>query len=213
MRRLRIMIVLVLAVVCLAAAAHVRPSAATFTTSSQTDVTATTDSATGWLHLYSQTTDPAHFTAYATQRVQTGIGAPCATGTDRTLGLVMGGVRSSGTSYRFNRAFTMTTASPFPDAAVTQVTIAATYVADPSTGLQPMRDCRFSATNTTGGSASVTVGANTQYQANIRMRMQGTGWVVGRVYYPTLRLTLSWTGGPAGYYVYDIPLSVTATSW
>jgi len=208
----RILILAALAVVA-AAGASVAASRASYTTGTQSDITASADSATRWLHLFSQATDPDGLTVYATQRVQTGVGPLCATGADRTLSLVMGGARTNGTTYTFNRVFTVKTVTAFPVTSVTQVTVTATYIPDPSTGLQPIRDCRFSTTTTTGGSNPVSIGVNTKLQANIRMRMTGTGWVVGRTYYPTLRLTVSYTGGPAGYYVYDIPLSVTATSW
>ena len=208
----RILLLVVLGVVAVAGAS-VAASRASYTTSSQSDITASADSATGWLHLFSQATDPDGLTAYATQRVQTGVGPVCATGADCSLSLVMGGVRTNGTSYTLNRAFTIKTVTAFPVTSIAQVTVTAAYIADPATGLQPIRDCRFSTTTVTGGSASVSIGVNTKRQANIRMRMNGKGWVVGRTYYPTLRLTVSYTGGPAGYYVYDIPLSVTATSW
>jgi hypothetical protein len=208
----RILILAALAVIAVVGAS-VAASRASYTTGSQSDITASAESATSWLHLFSQAADPDGLTTYATQRVQTGIGPLCATGADRTLSLVMGGVRTNGTTYTFNRVFTIKTVTAFPVTSVTQVTVTASYVADPSTGLQPIRDCRFSTTTTTGGSGSVSMGVNAKLQANIRMRMMGTGWVVNRTYYPTLRLTLTWTGGPAGYYVYDIPLSVTATSW
>ena len=45
------------------------------------------------------------------------------------------------------------------------------------------------------------------------MRASGTGWVVGQTYHPTLCLTVTFTGSPASYYVYNIPLSVTITNW
>jgi hypothetical protein len=188
-------------------------TSASYTTSSVTDVTASAESVASWLHLYSQSTDPDGLGSYATQRVQSGVGPLCATGGDATLSLVMGGERTTNTTYTFSRVFTLKTATPFPESSVTQVQVAATYVADPTTGKQPIRDCRFSTLTRTRGNASVTLGANTTYQANIRMRMKGSGWEVGRTYRPIVRVTVSWSGGPAGYYVYDIPLAVTGTSW
>ncbi len=203
------------AVAAVAVGAAAVDSQASFTTSSQSLATADTESAPAWLHLYSQATDPDGLPDYATQRVRWGTGSDCATGMDGTLTLVMGGVRGGWTSYTFNRAFTIGTETPFPDASVGSVTISASYIADPATGRQPIRDCRFSRTNQTGGNSSVTVGPNTKRQANIRIRMRPRNgpWVVGRTYYPTLRLTMTWIGGPAGYYVYDIPLSVTCVNW
>lgn len=208
----RLLVLLVLAVVAAGAAAF-GFSHATYTSSSQTDITASADHVHNWLHLYSQSTDPAGLTAYATQRVQTGVGPLVATGVDETLSLTMGGLRANNTSVSFNRSFTIQTPATFPDTTVTQATITATYVADTTSGLQPLRDVRFNVVGSTRGTNPVTLARNTKYQANVRMRASGTGWVVGQVYRPHLILTVTYTGGPAGYYVYDIPLAVTITTW
>jgi len=188
-------------------------SHAAYTTTSQTDVTASADHVHNWLHLYSQSTDPALLTGYATQRVQTGIGPLVATGADETLSLTMGGIRGNNTSYSFVRSFTIQTPAAFPVATVKQATITATYVADSATGKQPLRDVRFRVVGSTGGSNPVTLAGNTKYQANLRMRATGTGWVVGTVYRPHIIITVTYTGGPTGYYVYDIPVAVTITTW
>jgi len=208
----RLLVLLVLAVVA-AGVAGFGFSHANYTTSSQTDVTASADHVHNWLDLYSQSTDPAGLLAYATQRVQTGVGPLVATGADETLSLTMGGIRGNNTSYTFNRSFTIQTPAAFPVATVTQATITATYVADSATGKQPLRDVRFNVVGSTRGSNPVTLARNTKYQANVRMRATGTGWVVGRVYRPHIIITVTYTGGPTGYYVYDIPLAVTITTW
>ena len=98
-RRLLLLLVLV---VLAAALVDLGVSRALYTTSSTTKITATADGASNWLHLYSQSTDPAKLGTYATQRVQTGTGALCATGADTSLALAMGGVHNNGTSYTFN---------------------------------------------------------------------------------------------------------------
>ena len=134
-----------------------------------------------------------------------------ATGADETLSLTMGGIRGNNTSYTFNRSFTIQTPAAFPVATVTQATITATYVADSATGKQPLRDVRFNVVGSTRGSNPVTLARNTKYQANVRMRATGTGWVVGTVYRPHIIIRVTYTGGPTGYYVYDIPLAVTIT--
>ena len=208
----RLLVLLVLAVVA-AGVAGFGFSHANYTTSSQTDVTASADHVHNWLDLYSQSTDPAGLLAYATHRVQTGVGPLVATGADETLSLTMGGIRGNNTSYTFNRSFTIQTPAAFPVATVTQATITATYVADSATGKQPLRDVRFNVVGSTRGSNPVTLARNTKYQANVRMRATGTGWVVGRVYRPHIIITVTYTGGPTGYYVYDIPLAVTITTW
>lgn len=208
--KLRLVVLLALAIAALAAGA-IGFSRASFTTSSQTDVRATADHVHSWLHLYSQNTDPGGLTGYATQRVQWGIGPLCAAGLDESLTLDMGGIQRNGPSYTFDRAFTVQTPAAFPDAAVNQVTITATYVADAVTGKQPIRDVRF---NTgTGGSNPYTMASNLQSQANVRMRANGGGWAVGQTYYPHILLTVTYTGFTTAYYVYDIPLAVTITTW
>lgn len=212
MNRRRLILLTILAVLAVAVAG-VTFSRATFNSTSTSTVTASAERVSSWLALYSQSTDPAGLTGYATQRVQTGVGPVCATGSNETLALVMGGIRANNTSYTFTRAFTIQTPAAFPDAAVTQVTVTATYVADPATGLQPIRDCRFNTVGATRGNATVTLGRNVKYQANVRLRATGFGWVTGQTYYPTVRVTVTYTGGPAAYYIYNIPLSVTIVAW
>jgi hypothetical protein len=206
----RLVLLLALALAALAAGA-IGFSRASFTTTSQTQIGASADHVHNWLHLYSQSTDPAGLTGYKTQRVQTGVGPLVATGADETLSLAMGGIRGNNTSYSFNRSFTIQTPATFPNATITQATITATYVVDSATGKQPLRDVRFA--SGTGGNNPVTLARNTKYQANVRMRASGTGWVVGTIYRPHLIITVTYTGGPTGYYVYDIPLAVTITNW
>jgi hypothetical protein len=191
-------------------------SLASYTTASTTDITATAAHVHDWLHLYSQDSDPAGLTGYATQRVRSGIGPLCATGVDESLSLVMGGVRTGGTTYVFARAFTIQTPATFPDAAVSRVTVAATYGADPSTRKQPIRNVRFAALGNTNGNASVNLNANVKDQANIRLRVNGGRWTLNRTYYPVVHVTLTYTqstGSPPSYYVYDIPLAVTIVNW
>lgn len=208
--KLRLVVLLALAIAALVAGA-IGFSRASFTTSSQSDVRATADHVHSWLRLYSQDTDPGGLPGYATQRVQWGVGPLCAAGLDESLTLDMGGIRVGGTTYTFDRAFTVMTPAAFPDGAVTQITITATYVADAVTGKQPIRDVRFS--TGTGGSNPYTIAPNLQRQANIRMRANGAGWVVGQTYYPHILLTVTYTGFTTAYYVYDIPLAVTITTW
>jgi hypothetical protein len=203
---------LVLAVVALGVVG-VSYSFASFTTTSTSDISATGAHVHDWLHLYSQSTDPAGLTGYATQRVRTGVGPLCATGFDETLALTMGGIRSRNTTYSFARVFTIQTPATFPDGSITRVTVTATYDPDPSTGLQPIRDVRFAAVGNNNGRASVNLNRNVKDQANVRLRARGGGWTLNGTYYPTVHITVTYTGSPASYYVYDIPLAVTIVNW
>ncbi len=199
-----------LAVVALAATGAIAYSQASYTTTSETRATASALGINGWLHLYSQGTDPVGLGGYATYRTGR-VRTLCATGSDTSLVLVMGRIRAGGTSTTFNRTFTIQAPAALPDTSVASVTVTATYGADPTSGRQPIRDCRFTAVanNPPAGSASVALIAGQKLQANIRLQATGTGWVSGRTYQPTLLLTLAYGGGPLAYYVYTIPMSVT----
>jgi hypothetical protein len=210
--KLRLVIALLaLAAVCVAAAAHVRPSAATFTTSSQTDVTATTDSATGWLHLYSQTTDPNHNTSYALSRlINGGAGPLAATGTDFGLAVDMGDFPDKNKTYSFSRVFTVMTPATFPDPAVTSIRIDVSLLDDPATGEQPISTPRLSALNGSGATTSMTIGPGQQRQLNLQVGAHKR-FTLGTTYYPEVVLTVAMIGGsyPSGYYVYSVPVAAT----
>ena len=211
MRFVRIVALLALAAVCVAAAAHVRPSAATYTTSSQTDVAATTDSVTGWLHLYSQTTDPGGLTGYDLSRLINGGDGPlAATGIDATLVADMGDFPDKNKSYTYSRVFTVMTPAAFADAAVTSVRIDVTLLDDPATGEQPIHNPRLSNLNGSGATTSMTLGRGQQRQLNLQVGVHKR-FALGTTYYPEVVLTVTMIGGsyPTGYYVYSVPVAVT----
>lgn len=200
---LRLVAPLALVIALALVAGTIDSSGATFTASSQSSATAKAESISAWIRLWSQTTDPSGLTGYATQRVQSGVAPLCATGSDQALTLVMGGIRSNGTSYTFTRALTLEGVSPFPDPAITTVNVSYSLVADASSGLQPISGVTFTSVN----------GSTRKYGVNVVLRTTGTGWVTGRTYTPTLRLTMTYTGSPASYFVYDVPLAVTIVTW
>ena len=200
---LRLVAPLALVIALALVAATVDSSGATFTTSSQTTVAAKAEAVSSWISLWSQTTDPGGLTGYATQRVQSGVAPLCASGSNETLTVAVGGIRSNGTSYTFTRAFTLEGNIPFPDPAMTTVNVAYSLVADPSTNLQPINSVTFTGVN----------GSTRKYGVNLVMRTTGTGWVTGRTYTPMVRLTMTFTGSPTAYYVYDVPVAVTIVNW
>ena len=201
MSRLRLLGLLALVSLTIGVTATVGISSATFTTSSQSTVSASAERISNWLNLFSQGSDPTGLTGYATQRVQSGVAPLCATGLNETLSLTMGGIRT-GTSYTFTRAFTIAQPPTFPDPSVTTVTISTSLIAD-ATGKQPISAVNW-----------VYVGSSQEkLQANITLNASGTGWVVGQTYHPSIRVTMTYTGGPSGYYIYTIPLAVTIVSW
>lgn len=80
--------------------------------------------------------------------------------------------------------------------------------------MKPIRDVRFSATTTTGGGSNPSaIVRNVKMQANVRIKANGTGWVVDQVYVPHVLLTVTYTEFTTAYCVHDIPLAVTITTW
>ena len=211
MRLVRILVALALVAVCVAAAATFRQSAATYTTGSQTDVTATTDSVTGWLHLYSQTTDPGHLTGYDLSRLINGGDGPlAATGSDATLIADMGDFPDKNRKYAYTRVFTVMTPAVFPDAAVTSIRIDVSLLDDPATGEQPIHNPALSTLTGTGTTTSMTLGVGQQCQVNLQIGAHKR-FSLGSTYYPEIVLTVTMIGGsyPAGYYQYSVPVAVT----
>lgn len=186
----------------------VRTSSAAFTTTSASTLEATADHVHDWLRVYSQTTDPDGLTGYALRRVPVPPGPPAATGMDEGLAVDLGGFPDANVTFTFNRVFTIKTPPAFPGAGVTQVTVAVSITPDAATGEQPLRNARLSAVGATGGSTSLALGPGQKRQFNVQVRMRSR-FQLGRSYSPHVILTVTWAGGPAGYYVYDYPIVVT----
>lgn len=202
---------IVLAVVALLSAtvATLAFSSASFTSTSTTTVTASTDSVTGWLSLHSSSTDPAAVDK-AGYGHQANIGANpfLATGEDTTLAIDWGSYPDTNTTYTFNRTFTLRTSDTLPSG-VTQVTVTAAAQQGSGDSFQPIRSVAISTMGSGGGNPSVTLGANQKRQVNVQVRMKKNPWDPGDVFAPHIILTLTYTGGPAAYYRYDIPTSLT----
>ncbi len=201
-RLLGLVVALALLIAVALIGGSVDTSGATFTTSSQTTVSAKAESISSWIHLWSQGTDPSGLTGYARQSVRTGSAPLCATGADEALTCTMGGINTN-TSYTSNRAFTLEGVIPFPDPAISTVTIQYALIADAATGRQPISGITFSSVN----------GSSSKYGVNISLRATGSGWVANRTYTPMVRLTMTYTGSPDTYFVYDVPVSVTIVTW
>lgn len=202
-----VLALLLLAVATVLAVAT-RQSAAVFTTTSQSRLEATADRVSGWLHAYSEATDPDGLGAYALRRVQTPPGPPAAEGMDEGLTVDLGGFPDANATFTFDRVLTIATPAAFPDPSVAQVTVTVGRLPDPATGDQPLRSARLSAVGATGGNVTVTLGPGQKRQLNVQVRVRAR-FELGRTYYPHVLLTLTWPGGPAGYYVYDYPVAVT----
>jgi hypothetical protein len=203
----RLLILLALVAVALATAA-VGFSLASFTSTSATQIRASASQSSDWVHLYSEGSDPNGSTIYAHKRtINGGSGTVMATGQDATLAVDMGGFPDKNKSYGYVTVFSVVTPATFPDAAVTQVTVSATLVADVTD--QPLTAPGFTAFGPTGGGpASVTLGPGQKYQFNVTVQVRKK-FTLGHVYWPHVLVNVSWTGVPAGYFQYDIPVSIT----
>jgi hypothetical protein len=203
----RLLILIAVAAVALATAA-VGFSLASFTATSETQIGASASRLTDWVHLYSEGSDPDGSTIYAHKRtINGGSGTVMATGQDATLAVDMGGFPDKNKTYAYATVFSVVTPATFPDTAITQVTVNATLVADVSD--QPLTAPGFTAFGPTGGGpASVTLGPGQKYQFNVTVKTRKK-FTLGHVYWPHVLVDVSWTGVPAGYFQYDIPVSIT----
>ena len=183
-------------------------SRASFTTTSQTSITASAGRASDWVHLYSEGTDPQGATIYAHKRtINGGSGTVAATGQDAALQVDLGGFPDKNKTFPIVTVFSVVTAATFPDPAVTQVTVSATLVDDVTD--QPLSLPGFTAFGPTGGGpTSVALGPGQKYQFNVTVKTRKR-FQLGHTYWPHVLVDVSWTGMPAGYLHYDIPVSLT----
>ena len=208
-RRLLALAAVVLAVAALAGfAGRTRPSAATFTTSSQSDVTASVDTVSNWLHLYSEGADPNKDTGYALMRLINGVPGPLAAiGLDAAIAVDLGDFPDKNKTYAFTRVFSLRTPDVFPDKTVGQITVTMAVLPDPDSGdnmLQGASLTPFGQIN--GGVQTVTLGPGTKYQFNVSVRARKK-FTLGQVYYPRVELSLT-INGVANAFQYVIPVAV-----
>lgn len=203
----RLLILLAVVAVALATAA-VGFSLASFTSTSETRIGASASRLSDWVHLYSEGTDPDNATIYAHKRtIDGGVGAVAATGQDAALQVDLGGFPDKNKTYPFVTVFSVVTPAQFPDPAVTQVTVSATLVADVTD--QPLTLPGFTAFGPTGGGpTSVTLGPGQKYQFNVTAKTRKK-FTQGHTYWPHVLVDVTWGGVPAGYFRYDIPVSLT----
>jgi hypothetical protein len=181
-------------------------STASFTATSTTTVVASAADIGSWLHINSQGALPGD-TGYATQRVASGAAPLAATGADHTLAVDLGGFPDKNKSFTFERVFTLQTPATFPDSVPTQVQVTATLVADGPSGDLPVTNAQLSVYGNTNGGATITMNRNTKYQFGVTVNAR-KHYVLGQTYRPHVLLTLTYTNGPANYYVWDIPIQL-----
>jgi hypothetical protein len=203
----RLLILLAVVAVALATAA-VGFSLASFTATSETRIGASASRLSDWVHLYSEESDPASSTIYAHKRtINGGTGTVAATGQDATLAVDLGGFPDKNKTYPYVTVFSVVTPATFPDTAVTQVTVSATLVDDVTD--QPLTLPGFTAFGPTGGGpTSVTLGPGQKYQFNVTVKTRKK-FTLGHTYWPHVLVDVAWTGVPAGYFQYDVPVNLT----
>ena len=188
-------------------AADQRFSSAAFTTTSASTLDASAAHVRDWLHVYAEDTDPGGLTGYAIRRLSSPP-TPAASGEDDAVVVDLGGFPDANQTFDFSRTITIMTPAAFPEAGVTQVTVAVTLAPDPATGDQPLRQVRIGIIGNAGGAATVTMAAGEQRQVNVTVRTRKQ-FILGQTMYPRVVLTLSYTGGPTGYFAYEIPMAYT----
>jgi len=184
----------------------VRGSSATFTTTSQSGIFARTEQTSDWVRLWSEHTDPARLGGYAVRRLSNPL-VPAAESSNESLTVDLGGYPDFKQDFDLRRVFTLETPSAFPDQAITQITVTATLYADPS-GAQPLRKVTLTPPTGVGNQSSVTLGTSQKYQLNVTVRPK-RNFQIGATYYPRVVVAVTFTGSPANYYFFDIPMAFT----
>jgi hypothetical protein len=191
-------------VIAVAAFAPPEQSGANFNFQTKPTAGFTTDSASRYLHLYAQSTDPTGLGNYATKRLATPVEL-AATGTDETLSVELGNRRGGGA---VNRSFTIATPATLP-AGVTQITADLNVVSIPWNFSDDIATVNTIAagnnSNNGGGSSTVTLTANQRRQVNIAVPNLGG---FGILYHATIEISITYTGYTGTFLHYSVPLTV-----
>ena len=105
--------------------------------------------------------------------VQPGTSTLAATGTDATLTVNLG--KQSNTNTVEAQVFTIKAASPLPTG-ITTITVTASLVADPTTGLQPINDFGFANVGNTARNNPINLTAGQKRSRNLAHERRQTHW-------------------------------------
>jgi hypothetical protein len=153
------------------------------------------DSAANYLHLYSQSTDPAGLTGYAVKQGSSP-SVLAATGSDLGLSLQLGGWKNAGT---MNRVLTLATDASLPAATIT---VATTVPPVPS---QPVSAATIANVGSTGGATSVVLGPGAKRQLNITLsKLPGNN----ALYNGTIQLKVTWSSYNGTFLTYNVPFTI-----
>jgi hypothetical protein len=167
----------------------------------------TADSPANYLQLYSQPTDPAGLTGYATKKSSNPL-VPAATGANLSLAVALGGYKNQNTT-TITRVLTLQALNPLPDGA-SPLTVTAALTADANTGKQPITAVAFSNLDGSGAGPTATLTAGAKRQVNLTIRTQPNGVFQGNntLHTPTVTLRVAYPGYSGSFLSYDVPVSV-----
>jgi hypothetical protein len=172
--------------------------------SANTANTVAADSPANYLRLYSQGSDPAGLTGYATKKSSSPL-VPAATGTDATLAVALGAWKNeNGTN--LTRVFTLQAVNPLP-AGASPLTVTASLAADPASGRQPLSTITFTDTNGANSAATATLTAGAKKQLNLRVATKGFPGN-NTTLSPTITLTVVYPGYAGNFLNFTVPVSV-----
>jgi hypothetical protein len=178
-------------------------SDASFNATSKFSADLSADSPSRYLKLYSQSTDPAGLTGYAT-RTGSSPTARAATGSDDSLSVHLGGTNNTTASY--TRVLTMETPSTLPDGLST-ITVTATVAKDTTYNQTPINTPTIRTIANVGTSNVVTLGAGQKRQLNLNVSTSGLPGT-SRLYTPSVILTVTYSGYTDDFLNYTVPVKV-----
>ena len=162
------------------------------------------DSPANYLRLYSQSTDPAGLTGYATKKNSNPL-VPAATGANLSLAVALGAWKNeNGTN--LTRVFTLQALSPLP-AGTSPLTVTASLAADPVVGPPAAEPVTFSDTSGANSAATATLTAGAKKQLNLRVATKGFPGN-NTLLNPVLTLTVRYPGYTGSFLSYTVPISV-----
>ena len=167
----------------------------------------TADTPANYLRLYSQASDPAGLTGYATKRLSSPT-APAATGANLTLAVALGGFKNQSTT-SVTRVLTLQALNPLP-AGASPLTVTAALAADPVTGRQPLTGATFSALDGSGAGPTATLTAGEKRQLNLTVRTQPNSVFPGNnvLHTPTVTLRVTYPGYTGTFLSFVVPVTV-----
>jgi hypothetical protein len=200
MRFRRALLGIAIALVAYQVLAFVATSGAAYVDVNVSNASISAASVESLLSLYSQSTDPDGLTGYF---AKAGKSTPAASGAGMSLKVDLGAQRTASTDE--NMVFTIKAPDTFP-VGVSTITVTATLVTDPATGVQPITSVGFSKL---GGNTrdALILGPSAKAQCNIQTKLPKK---TGAVYHSTVVITVTYDGYSGSFFQYSVPVTITA---